>query len=198
MIVISGIVQIVNIGMTICTNTAERRRRETLAVAEAVAPPVGLMTRRRRRGTPPVPRGWVRHPRERMLITPLLAGLGGMLAFFTVVAIVVWLPIHTFDRRRPPTGRRSRTGGRRPQPLRAERLLRLPLGLLAAAGRALGRSTSSTRRSRSRATSTAATSRRTCSAPSGRAPTCRRSRAGIRMTGSGRTSTTRATWTRCR
>jgi cytochrome c oxidase cbb3-type subunit II len=45
----------------------------------------------------PVPRGWVRHPPERMLITPLLAGLGGMLAFFTVVAIVVWLPIHTFD-----------------------------------------------------------------------------------------------------
>src|SRR5438067_959425 len=46
---------------------------------------------------PPLPRGWVRHPREQMLITPLLAGLGGMLAFFTVVAIVVWLPIHTFD-----------------------------------------------------------------------------------------------------
>ncbi|MFL5954524.1 MAG: cbb3-type cytochrome c oxidase subunit II [Gaiellaceae bacterium] len=45
----------------------------------------------------PVPRGWVRHPPERMLITPLLAGLGGMLVFFTVVAIVVWLPIHTFD-----------------------------------------------------------------------------------------------------
>ena len=44
-----------------------------------------------------VPRGWVRHPPERMLITPLLAGLGGMLVFFTVVAIVVWLPIHTFD-----------------------------------------------------------------------------------------------------
>jgi cbb3-type cytochrome oxidase cytochrome c subunit/mono/diheme cytochrome c family protein len=32
-----------------------------------------------------------------MLITPLLAGLGGMIAFFVVVAIVVWLPIHTFD-----------------------------------------------------------------------------------------------------
>ena len=49
--------------------------------------------------TPPpqVPRGWVRHPRERMLITPLVAGIGGLLAFFTVVAIVVWLPIHTFD-----------------------------------------------------------------------------------------------------
>jgi cytochrome c oxidase cbb3-type subunit 2 len=44
-----------------------------------------------------IPRGWARHPRERMLITPLVAGLGGMLAFFTVVAIVVWLPIHTFD-----------------------------------------------------------------------------------------------------
>src|SRR5881394_3478962 len=48
-------------------------------------------------GTPGVPRGWVRHPRERMLITPLVAGIGGLLAFFTVVAIVVWLPIHTFD-----------------------------------------------------------------------------------------------------
>jgi cbb3-type cytochrome oxidase subunit 1 len=39
MIVLSGIVQIVNIGMTIFTNTAERRRRETLNVAEAIAPP---------------------------------------------------------------------------------------------------------------------------------------------------------------
>jgi cytochrome c oxidase cbb3-type subunit II len=48
-------------------------------------------------GTPQVPRGWVRHPRERMLITPLVAGVGGLIAFFVVVAIVVWLPIHTFD-----------------------------------------------------------------------------------------------------
>ena len=48
-------------------------------------------------GHPQIPRGWVRHPRERMLITPLMAGIGGMLAFFTVVFIVVWLPIHTFD-----------------------------------------------------------------------------------------------------
>jgi cytochrome c oxidase cbb3-type subunit 2 len=48
-------------------------------------------------GTPGVPRGWARHPRERMLITPLLAGLGGLIAFFIVVAVVVWLPIHTFD-----------------------------------------------------------------------------------------------------
>src|SRR3954451_23678169 len=44
-----------------------------------------------------IPRGWQRHPRERMLITPLVAGLGGLLAFFTVVLVVVWLPIHTFD-----------------------------------------------------------------------------------------------------
>jgi cbb3-type cytochrome oxidase cytochrome c subunit/mono/diheme cytochrome c family protein len=44
-----------------------------------------------------IPRGWVRHPGERMLITPLMAGLGGLVAFFTVVFIVVWLPIHTFD-----------------------------------------------------------------------------------------------------
>ena len=47
--------------------------------------------------TPPLPRGWVRHPHEHMLITRLLASIGGLLAFFTVVAIVVWLPIHTFD-----------------------------------------------------------------------------------------------------
>src|SRR6266566_4184825 len=53
-------------------------------------------------GGPEVPRGWVRHPHERMLITPLMAGVGGLLAFFTVVAIVVWLPIHTFDP--PPSG----------------------------------------------------------------------------------------------
>jgi hypothetical protein len=31
----------VNIGMTITTNTSERRRLETLRVAEAVAPPLG-------------------------------------------------------------------------------------------------------------------------------------------------------------
>ena len=40
MIVASGIVQMVNIGLTIFTSTAERRRRETLAVAEAMSPPV--------------------------------------------------------------------------------------------------------------------------------------------------------------
>lgn len=52
-----------------------------------------------RRGEPPqpLPRGWSRHPKERMLITPLMAGVGGLLAFFCVVGIVVWLPIHTFD-----------------------------------------------------------------------------------------------------
>jgi cytochrome c oxidase cbb3-type subunit II len=48
-------------------------------------------------GNPRVPRGWRRHPRERMLITPLMAGVGGLIVFFTVVAVVVWLPIHTFD-----------------------------------------------------------------------------------------------------
>ena len=48
-------------------------------------------------GTPGIPRGWARHPPERMLITPLVAGLGGLVAFVVVVFIVVWLPIHTFD-----------------------------------------------------------------------------------------------------
>jgi cytochrome c oxidase cbb3-type subunit II len=46
---------------------------------------------------PRIPRGWTRHPPERMLITPLVAGLGGLIAFFAVVFVVVWLPIHTFD-----------------------------------------------------------------------------------------------------
>jgi cytochrome c oxidase cbb3-type subunit 1 len=40
MIVLSGIVQIVNVGLTVFTDTHERRRRETLAVAEAVLPPL--------------------------------------------------------------------------------------------------------------------------------------------------------------
>jgi cbb3-type cytochrome oxidase subunit 1 len=40
MIVLSGIVQIGNVVMTIFTDTNERRRRETLKVAEAVAPPL--------------------------------------------------------------------------------------------------------------------------------------------------------------
>ena len=40
-------------------------------------------------GGPRVPRGWARHPPERMLITPLVAGLGGLIAFVVVVLIVV-------------------------------------------------------------------------------------------------------------
>ncbi len=40
MIVLSGIIQIVNIGLTIFTDTAARRSRETYQVADAVAPPV--------------------------------------------------------------------------------------------------------------------------------------------------------------
>jgi cytochrome c oxidase cbb3-type subunit I len=40
MIIASGIVQMVNVGMTMWTNTNERRRQETLAVAEAVSPPL--------------------------------------------------------------------------------------------------------------------------------------------------------------
>jgi cytochrome c oxidase cbb3-type subunit 2 len=46
---------------------------------------------------PRTPRGWSPHPPERMLITPWIAGAGGLLAFFAVVFVVVWLPIHTFD-----------------------------------------------------------------------------------------------------
>jgi cbb3-type cytochrome oxidase cytochrome c subunit len=43
------------------------------------------------------PRGWSAHPPERMLITPWIAGLGGLAVFLAVVFVVVWLPVHTFD-----------------------------------------------------------------------------------------------------
>src|SRR6266550_4504469 len=43
------------------------------------------------------PRGWSAHPPEKMLITPWVAGIGGLLVFLTVVFVVVWLPVHTFD-----------------------------------------------------------------------------------------------------
>jgi cytochrome c oxidase cbb3-type subunit 2/cytochrome c oxidase cbb3-type subunit I/II len=46
---------------------------------------------------PKRPRGWSAHPPERMLITPWVAGLGGLLVFLAVVFVVVWLPVHTFD-----------------------------------------------------------------------------------------------------
>jgi cytochrome c oxidase cbb3-type subunit II len=43
------------------------------------------------------PRGWARHPPEKMLITPWVAGIGGLIVFLVVVFVVVWLPVHTFD-----------------------------------------------------------------------------------------------------
>src|SRR3954447_19828817 len=45
----------------------------------------------------PAPKGWSPHPPETMLITPWLAGGGGLLVFLAVVFMVVWLPTHTFD-----------------------------------------------------------------------------------------------------
>ena len=43
------------------------------------------------------PKGFSPRPRTRMVITPLIAGLGGLIAFATVVFVVVILPISTFD-----------------------------------------------------------------------------------------------------
>ncbi len=48
-------------------------------------------------GEGPSPKGWSPHPPEKMLITPWVAGIGGLLVFLTVVFVVVWLPVHTFD-----------------------------------------------------------------------------------------------------
>jgi cytochrome c oxidase cbb3-type subunit 2 len=45
----------------------------------------------------PSPKGWAPHPPDKMLITPWVAGLGGLLVFLAVVFMVVWLPVHTFD-----------------------------------------------------------------------------------------------------
>lgn len=48
------------------------------------------------------PRGFSTRPRQIMVITPLIAGLGGLIAFFTVVFVVVILPVTTYDP--PPSG----------------------------------------------------------------------------------------------
>jgi cytochrome c oxidase cbb3-type subunit 2 len=45
----------------------------------------------------PRPRGWAVHPPEKMLITPWIAGIGGLMVFLFVVFVVVWLPVSTFD-----------------------------------------------------------------------------------------------------
>ena len=155
----------------------------------------GRARRRPRRKTADerIPRGWARHPRERMLITPLArrhrrparvlhgrrdrrlatdphlrpAAVRGLGAALEPGAS----PAASSSRRTAATSATPATRGRRTSGTR---------------------STSSTRRSRSPATSTAATSRRTCSAPSAPGPTSRRKRAGIPTTGSARTSTTRA------
>src|SRR6266540_3122105 len=67
---------------------------------------------RRNRMEPRPPRGWAPHPQERMLMTPLIAGLGGL-----------------------GTSLQPGEGGARA--LRRERVLRLPLGIFAPAGRSL-------------------------------------------------------------
>lgn len=43
------------------------------------------------------PSTWGPHPRKKMIMTPLVVALGGLLAYFTVVAFVVVLPTTTFD-----------------------------------------------------------------------------------------------------
>jgi cytochrome c oxidase cbb3-type subunit 2 len=43
------------------------------------------------------PKQWPVHPRKKMLMTPLMASLGAMLAFATVVTMVVFLPTTTFE-----------------------------------------------------------------------------------------------------
>lgn len=43
------------------------------------------------------PDTWGPHPRKKMLMTPLVVAIGGLIAYFTVVAMVVILPTTTFD-----------------------------------------------------------------------------------------------------
>lgn len=46
---------------------------------------------------PTHPSSWGPHPRKKMLMTPIVVALGGLIAYFTVVAMVVVLPTTTFD-----------------------------------------------------------------------------------------------------
>ncbi|MEJ2013027.1 MAG: cbb3-type cytochrome c oxidase subunit II [Anaerolineales bacterium] len=46
---------------------------------------------------PAHPENWPPHPKKKMIMTPLMASVGAMLAFFTVVAMVVVLPTTTFE-----------------------------------------------------------------------------------------------------
>lgn len=51
---------------------------------------------------PPVPHGYAKEGRRRViLMTPAMAGVGGMAAFFTIVALLVVLPTATYN---PPVG----------------------------------------------------------------------------------------------
>lgn len=60
------------------------------------------MSEQRTDAHPPVPQGYAREGRDRvMLMTPRMAALGGLLAFLTVVGVVVVLPTATYD---PPAG----------------------------------------------------------------------------------------------
>jgi cbb3-type cytochrome c oxidase subunit II len=43
------------------------------------------------------PKDWPSHPTKKMLMTPLMITVGGLLAFFTVVLMVVFLPTQTFE-----------------------------------------------------------------------------------------------------
>ena len=182
MIVISGIVQMVNIGMTIITNTPERRRRETLRVAEADRAAGGGLSVRDALDAPAsrasdgpderrTPRGWSPHPPERMLITPWIAGArrparvlrrgvrGG-------VAADPHLRPAAVQRLGAARRARPRRGATSSPPTTASSATPATHARRTCARR----STSSTRRSRSRATSTAATSRPTSSAPSAPGP----------------------------
>ena len=121
------------------------------------------MTTSQRSDEPQVPRGWARHPPERMLITPLVAGVGGLIAFFIVVFVVVWLPIHTFDPPASDDWTRSRTTPSRAATCSPRTAATSATPATRGRRTFARRSTSSTRRSRSPATSTGATRRRTCS-----------------------------------
>lgn len=54
------------------------------------------LMRRLRYGETITPRGWMRYPQKKMLMSPLMSALGGVIAFFTVVVFIVWLPQNTF------------------------------------------------------------------------------------------------------
>ena len=128
-----------------------------------------------------------------MKMTPALVVIGSLMVFWCSVIIAIVLPAVTMNEKPSELWRAwSARGGRRPRPLRPERVQLLPFAVHPRGGLRPRLASGSRRRA-----ITSATPPRS-SAPSASAPTSRRPAASIPTTGTSRISPTRATRGRCR